>query len=149
MRWLRVLMLWMLALALPVQGMAAVAMLHCDHQAPARQAAATDVAQIEAHADHHGHVHGLHKGHVHDGESTGAASQGAVAQASHDAASHTHAAGHSCSACAACCVALALPPAMPVLATALTAPTSATTLVAPSPSFLTAGPERPPRSLHA
>lgn len=121
MQWLRMFMLWMLALALPLQGMAAVAMLHCGHQAP---------AQIDAHAGH-----GLHEGHVHDDASV--------------TGSHTHSAGHSCSACAACCVALALPPAMPVLAAALTAPTSATTLVAPSPSFLTAGPERPPRSLHA
>lgn len=161
MRCLRVLMLWMLALALPLQGMAAVAMLHCASKAPVRhhagiqaQAAAAEAAQGGEQAGHGGHVHGLHAGHAHhDQRVTGAAPDGPMAQASHDASlpasSHAHAAGHSCSACAACCVALALPPAMPVLAAALSAPTTAATLVAPSPSFLTAGPERPPRSLHA
>ena len=43
MRWLRVLMVWMLALALPMQGMAAAAMLHCgsaERHAPPQHAVA-------------------------------------------------------------------------------------------------------------
>lgn len=141
MRWLRVFMVWMLALALPVQGMAAAAMLHCgsaERHAPRQHAVADGSVHAAGHGEHH-HPAGHGADHAHAGAP--ADEPGTTP--------HANAAGHACSACAACCVALALPPAMPVLAMADAAPTGVTVLVAPSPSFLTAGPERPPRSLHA
>lgn len=123
MLWLRMFMVWMLALALPMQGMAAAAMRYCGGAEP-QPAAHHAAAEVSVHAaDHRQHHHPAGPG-----------------------ADHAHAAGHACSACAACCVALALPPAMPVPVAVDPAPTAVTALVAPSPSFLTAGPERPPRS---
>lgn len=86
----RFVLVWLMALAIPVQGVAAVGMLHCA-AAPADQ----------AHALHDGH----HPGHHHAG--------GDQAEAGDDAglsqADDGHALGHKCSACAACCAGLGLP----------------------------------------
>lgn len=142
MRLLRVIMLWWMVLALPMQGMAAAAMLHCG-------AAGAPVPASSPQQAHHDGIHhaapeadAAHAAHAHHA----ADAEGSAPAFGHDAG---HAAGHACSACAACCVAMGLPAGMPVLATAPAATTAVTALVAPAPSFLTAGPERPPRSQRA
>lgn len=159
MRLLRVIMLWWMVLALPMQGVAAAAMLHCGAAASGAPAYAS--SQQPAAAEHHGGMHAgadpaQHAHHAHPamampddaGTTDGLTPDEPLSgqPASHQAGP---AAAHACSACAACCVAMGLPTGMPTLVAAPTAPTAVTALVAPAPSFLTAGPERPPRSQRA
>ena|SRR6218665_1978348 len=119
-RWLQALV-WLLALALPLQTQARVSMLGCGpvHEAPAPQP-----HQMMDGADHHVHHH----------------------QQAEPSEPQTHAkASHQCSACAACCIGAALPSA----ALQLEGPTGhGVRLAAPEPASLdvvTALLERPPR----
>lgn len=110
---IRLLLVWLLAVALPVQGVSAATMQFCGHAAAPVHAAGHD---------HHAHADG-------GGAQKPAADPGA----------------HKCSACAACCMATALPPGGAPLA----APQPDVPTAQPVPS-LYADPdasalERPPR----
>jgi hypothetical protein len=125
----RLVFVWLIAVALPIQGAAAATMLHCA-STPGHEAVAVA-----------GHEHGRagHAGHHH---ADAAAQPPGDAHATH----HTADGKHSCSACASCCSATALP-AMPL---GLASQTVAQSLT-PAPErhlvvFLTGGPERPPRT---
>lgn len=116
MRALRIVVMWLIALALPVQGLAAATMLSCgggDHQ------------QVASH-DHHDHAM------EHGGEQA--------------APNHDHA---KCSACADCCIAGALPAAVMTLDPLERTTERAAAWRAAPASFVTGGPERPPRHLLA
>jgi len=135
-------LIWLLALALPIQGLAAATMVNCsighEHHdtAPAASGAAGHgVAPYHAHGaglTHQMHAHATDSGDQHAANDDGAPIL------------------HKCSACAACCMGLALPsagssaPELP-LAAAVALPTPAVHAVA----FLTGGPDRPPRALSA
>jgi hypothetical protein len=130
---LRTVLLWILMTALPLQGWAAAAMLHCG---PSHQR--MDVTAPES-GDHHDaagsdHGHLADLGEVAASESHGKASHGSPSLAK-----------FKCSACAACCLGLALPSMAP----AFEPLERASTLVPPASSapvvFLTGGQERPPR----
>jgi hypothetical protein len=128
-------LVWLLALAVPLQGLAAATMLHC---APLRGDAAPQAA------------------HNHDHHVSSAALPHASASKDHDAhhasASHHGHDGddtspvHTCSACATCNVGIGLPSTP----TPLAEPTAATALLPALASvhaaFLTSAPERPPRA---
>ncbi|MCR5869156.1 hypothetical protein [Aquincola sp. J276] len=155
MRLLRVIMLWWMVLALPMQGLAATAMLHCG---AATSGAMAHAGSHQAHQDvqhdglHSGMDHQAHENHGYPAAATpdaGGATDGLTPDEPPPGPAAGPLYGHACSACAACCVAMGLPAAMPVLASAPAATTAVATLVAPAPSFLTAGPERPPRSPRA
>lgn len=129
----RIALMWLVALAVPLQGVAAATMMACGpSHAPA--------AQGQAQADHDAALHApVEHAHHH----------GAVAH--HDmGANDGHAvktAPQKCSVCASCCTATMLPTALPSLPTA-----AVPDFVVPrAPSdvalFLTDGPERPPRIL--
>jgi len=126
-----------MVLALPLQGMAAVARLHCGSADPG-------VSVRAGHAEHHaGHA----ADHAHHGH---AAMQAAVMA---DGASDLqppsalpHGVGHSCSACAACCAGLGLPAATTVLAEPDLANVPVMAAGQPAFHFIASGPERPPRS---
>lgn len=131
----RLLLLCLMAVALPVQGFAAGGGVHCGamHE---RMHAAT--VQEHHHADaameHHGHA-ALHQ-HGHDGADDQETAQGGLS-------------AFKCSACAACCVAIGLPTAalrLPAVPAESAQPSFA---AGPTLSFLTSGPERPPRSVLA
>lgn len=141
-RFWRALLLCVLALALPLQGAAAAAMVHCAAMPVHEPAFAPEASS------HHD------AGHAHAGAPTDAIDAAADATAVHDAdgssgllaKAHTAGAGHQCSACAACCAGMAIParstvwpaeepPSLP--------PPAAETSVA---SFISGGLERPPRS---
>jgi hypothetical protein len=129
---LKSLLLWLLALALPVQALAAAGMQHCgaSHErmrvAPAAHAHAHEEAAGGGHEHHH------------------AAAPAAEAQDDH-AGSGAGLAGFSCSACAACCIALALP-AAGVRSAAPPPEAYASALSAvPVPPYVTGGLDRPPR----
>ncbi|TAL20768.1 MAG: hypothetical protein EPO01_12965 [Aquabacterium sp.] len=134
-RTVRLFLLWLLAVALPMQGAAAAAMLHCSQAQGAGQVA------TQAHAHHHDHDHG----HDH-AAMQGHADAGNARSATHD----DHAAGKTgCSACASCCHALALPAPAIVLPMQEPAFTPFALRAHAAAVFLTDGPERPPRALLA
>jgi len=112
--------MWLLTLAIPVQGFAAASMLGCGtgHQ---RAAGGHSHALVT-----HRHAVDVPQ-HSHDGESSKA----------------------SCSACASCCMSAALP-ATPVVFEATHMPDSFVLLAPHRvASFIGGGPERPPRSILA
>ncbi len=140
----RLLLIWLMALALPVQGFAAAAGRHCaaGHE---RAQVATVVAATGSEAVQRAHD-GYQAMHGH-----AAADAGHHSDAAPDGgkASPLTADTTKCSACAACCAALALPagpivlPA-PVLGTAVALPA-----VVAAASFVPGGLDRPPRALAA
>jgi hypothetical protein len=155
---IRTLLIWLLALALPTQGMAAATMAFCgpNHHGAGPAAHAQHAAAQHAHPGsavqgghtHHGANHAEHPGAIHGAHHAGAAqadegsSSGDVGKAP---ANLKQADSQKCSACASCCSAAALPASSPSLA----APDfSATVFAIVEPSvepFAADGLERPPR----
>ena len=146
--------MWLLALAVPVQGFAAASMLRCG---PGHHDTVSGHSHADADHDHDGHPHDDAMGAVPDEAQDEAHAHaddigGDVVSSDQDAApAHglDKAKTGSCSACASCCTATAL------LSKALTfeaspAPESFQPLAPRSvATFLTEGPERPPRSILA
>lgn len=131
---LRSFLLWLVVLAVPLQGLAAATMLNC----AAMHGAATAVLERAGHGDQ---AHEHEDAHAH------------AAVAAHDESAAdpglAHAADHKCSACAACHASIGLPAALPPLPAFDLGEARA---AAPAPgveAFLTGGLERPPRSAHA
>ena len=134
----RTLLMWLLMLAVPVQGAAAATMAFCgpnDHGAGQAVSAGADHAHPDgegSEGDHH------HAQEAHDED----------ASPSPQAAPHAkfvHAAKHKCSACASCCAAAALPSASAAFEPPLLG-NSFLPLVSRSVVLLPAdGLERPPR----
>jgi hypothetical protein len=121
----------LLALALPAQGLANAAMLHCGSSHERMHT--TQVAPQTA--DHHAH-HGAAADHAEH------AGHGPVAPDK-----LTDLGQYKCSSCASCCAGMALPSAVPQL---VVPEPGATVFAADAPGvvvFATDGPDRPPRSL--
>jgi hypothetical protein len=131
----RAVVLLLVALALPLQAVAAAAMLHCQPAAGGHAAVhgadradpAAGLAGQGAHASDHGHA----DGHAHTAP-PGDADAGPGS-------------AHACSACATCCTLAGVP--VMVLGVPAPEPTPAARGDAPPPAamFLTSGVERPPR----
>ena len=138
--------MWLLVLALPLQGCAAATMAACG-------------------AAHHGAVRVAHGGHEHASHAHAADAIDASASIDHAAAAHavaphdgstagSHATEHAqglgkCSACAACCTVAFLPTAVIAFNTPQAGAVLATVEPAARVGFFTDGPERPPRSFLA
>jgi hypothetical protein len=129
--------MWLLALALPVQGVSAATMLACGlghHEHPASE------ASVHSHAHTVGHVHAL-AASSHD--------TGAITGAPPGKADLGKVAGHKCSACASCCLGAAVPTEAASF-DAIQLPEVFASLVARTlPAYLTDGLERPPRTFLA
>lgn len=127
----RCLLIWLMALAVPMQGMAAASLRHC---LPSHQRSGTLLAAGHSQT---GPSHGHH-----------ATDSAAGAGAAHDAGPDKTADGHKagkCSACAACCVALGLPaPAVRVPVVPADSFIAILRTEAP-PSFVPGRLDRPPR----
>ena len=98
--WVRIVIVWLLALALPVQALASATMLHCG---PSHQRMHASSLGTTPHAAAH-HDHAQHQ---------------AASAPDHDAARGAPLADlgkYKCSACASCGSAYALPSSMPVIA---------------------------------
>jgi uncharacterized protein involved in copper resistance len=138
---LRTFLMWLLMLAIPVQGFAASAMLHCGPGHQRQQQAAAAMDGHEAHAAHHGQ-----RGHsAHHAEH--AMSTAVDDIASDDSVAPTSLAAAKCSACAYCCYASAIvgtPPFVDVV-TPDTAPDAA--LPPRVEAIVPDGLDRPPRLL--
>lgn len=135
-------MMWLLLLALPLQGFAAATMVNCgpNHH---RMWEASAAAQVPSHG-HAGHGdphHAMGTAEVeHTTASSAPASEGS--SAAHDLGTLSK---FKCSACAACCMGAALPTA--TLTFASVAPATVPTFFVPVShvGFFTDGPDRPPR----
>jgi hypothetical protein len=135
----RIALMWLLALAVPAQGFAAASMLNCG---PGHHGA------LKVHAHDHGpgeatqHSHD-NAGHV-DWHAQGFAERstdGAEAPAAHGVVKV------SCSACASCCTAAALPTAAVTFDAAPVDDFMVQLASRSIAAFLTDGPERPPRTI--
>lgn len=128
---LKFMLVWLIALALPVQALAGATMLHCGpgHQRvhAAQMGTAPDVS---AHHDHSQHQSA--SSHEHDAGKT---------------ASMADLGKYKCSACAACGSACALPSSMPVIEAPEFGATVFLAVVPAVEAFAVDGPDRPPRSV--
>ena len=154
---LRTVLIWLVALAIPAQGMAAVAMLHCGPGHPAASAAQPKVQAQPgdlwlAPADSAAHSHASHGAADVDvaGDTgkyaalpdTADTAQGGKATVASKAAGSAH---QKCSACASCCAGLALP-STAVMLQAIDPVREVTVLPRSwAASIVIDGPERPPR----
>ena len=143
--------MWLLALAVPVQGFAAASMVGCGtgHGAAGLHFHAQGMHGHQKAASHSfdGHADAMaHAGHPHPAD---AASHGDAHESYTDTAKESKFSKASCSACASCCTSAALP-TTPVVFQATEVP-SVFILLAPQPvvSFVSGGLERPPRSFLA
>ena len=131
---LRLMLLCLMAVALPVQGFAATGTVHCATMHERMQVAALH-HQDDGADHHHAQAASQHdRSSADTGPDDGAARAGGV---------------FKCSACAACCVGLGLP------ASTIRVPQGPAEGLSPQPvqrsvaPFLTGGPERPPRTVLA
>src|SRR5213595_318222 len=133
-RVLRIMVMWLLGLAVPVQGFAAASMIGCGtgHGATGMHSHAQGMHGHERSAAPHSHdgyadamAHGGHHHH------TDTASDGDAHTSHADSAKGSKFSKASCSACASCCTSAALP-TTPVVFQATEAP-SVFVLLAPQP----------------
>ncbi|MBP7667821.1 MAG: hypothetical protein KA774_13315 [Burkholderiaceae bacterium] len=147
-RVLRTILVWVMALAMPLQGMAASAMLFCapGHagvlQGPGPAAAAVGGSHA-AHAHHHGHdADAMDQA----APTIEVAADAPCAGADGPSDPPPHHGKFSCSACAACCVALALPGRLVLPAASGPSQQVPTATAAPVASHQPDGLDRPPRA---
>lgn len=142
--WLRLLIVWCIAIALPVQGVAGATMAHCG-ASHGRMGAALAAAQHRPvqHAAAAAHHHGTDV----------AAEAGQADRADPDTATPAEAqAGklsgqdpYKCSSCASCCAGSALPSATLRLPEAPAEPVAFAEVMVTVDAFASDGPDRPPR----
>jgi hypothetical protein len=152
---IRTTLIWLMAIALPVQGAAAATMLACGpghHGASAAHShAAAEPAHVHAgstephvHPDGHaalGHADSGHHGHDQEIPS---GSESAAADGN-----EVHKAAGKCSACASCCTVAVLPTSVLPIGSPPAVDRVVTVFQAQSAVFMTGGPERPPRTILA
>ena len=140
---IRTLLVWLLVLAVPAQGAAAVTMAFCgpNHHGGSTAASAPQAGPAE-HSSHHGDGQGTpghHEAAAQADESDAAAARPATSSPG------GHAVKQKCSACASCCSLGAIPsPPLSVPAPAVT-PTVFSAIVPTVSAFAADGPDRPPR----
>ena len=140
---IRTILVWLLVLAVPAQGAAAVTMALCgpNHHGGAAATSAAQAGSAEQ-ANHHSAEPGA-PGHHHmaaqaDKDDSASASPAVSAQGS-------HAVKQKCSACASCCsLGAILSPMLAVPAPTVT-PTVFSAVVLTVSAFAADGPDRPPR----
>lgn len=135
----RIFIAWLIAAALPLQGIASASMLLCGQPAPAAAAVHEDAA---AHADHHAHGHASHALPDEADSQPGLAPavdepQASVAPGHHD---------HSCSICASCCHVMALAETVAPLVASESPSTALGQPSAPVTTRASPLPDKPPRA---
>lgn len=132
--WLKILVVWLMALALPAQGLAAATLMHCGQSQQRHHSAPAVLPDATAH-QHHAMVHA---------QRADKAEPSATASTDNPQP-QTALAKIGCSACAACCTAALLASEWPQLAAPEAAPASFATLVRSIEAVASDGPDRPPR----
>ena len=141
--WLRLLIVWFIAIALPVQGMAGVTMAHCG-SSHARMGATMEAPQQHRHADHEAGTAHHHAADV--GDSAAQQKHGTAPQAKVQSGKLSDLAQYKCSSCASCCAGSALPSALPRLPEPIAAPAVFAEEMVTVDAFASDGPDRPPRT---
>jgi len=138
--WLRLLIVWFVAVALPVQGMAGATMAHCgpshERMGAAMEASRHGQAAHETGAAHH---------HDDTAASAGQADHATVTQAKAQPRNLSDLGQFKCSSCASCCAGFALPAATPRLPESAPAPAVFAEEMVTVDTFASDGPDRPPR----
>lgn len=155
----RALFIWLLVLAVPVQGLAAALMVSCGSH-PQAGALATLLPAQPGHAAMAGHVpDGAQAADVeadaavapcpHQAQHAGAGVIGDAGTGMADAAASAHGNGHTCSACAACC-SVGAPPSLALAVPVAASPGAQFAAVQTAvDGFAADGLERPPRATSA
>jgi hypothetical protein len=135
----RTLLIWLLVLAVPAQGVAAATMAFCG---PSHHGGGSPRAELSATSAEHSHHGDALAGHELDADAapvvTGADEVSVIVKAS-------QAAKQKCSACASCCSLGAILTTLPLVPTTDSAPTVFVTVVPTVDAFAADGPDRPPR----
>jgi len=139
-RVVRLVLTWLLALALPVQGVAAATMAACGARHAIHAAATAHAASrgIDS-AGHHTHRHDAATAHAND----------ARARPLHAATKASDDSVHKCSACASCCLNAVVATATITFDTIARADRFAPLVTAGPAAYVTEGQERPPRTFLA
>ena len=137
----RCVVMWILLLALPLQGFAAATMINCgaNHH---RMLAASASAATEV------HEHAMSGHHQHEADLAGDMHAAAVDDDEHGASLAHHLdklTKFKCSACAVCCMGAAMPTAALVIASFPPTMTTALFVSTPHADFVSDGLDRPPR----
>ena len=139
-RWVKLLLICVVALTLPMQGVASASKLMCGHGVPMLKG---DARSIDEHADPAAHrlqVHDQHDRH-------GLQGPPAADPAASDNSDNSEHSTHKCSACATCCSFVALPSkALLPLSNKFSSAHTASAVTGLK-SVDVKGPERPPRLL--
>lgn len=159
---IRTLLIWLLVLAVPAQGVAAATMAFCGPQHHgSRPFAQAQTAAPDRDAQPCGHAAGAVQNHDHDlsheqPQAQAQAQSAAAAEADPSFASDSDANGegqqakqHKCSACATCCSVNALLTSVLAVPSPVFTPTVFSTVVPSVDAFAADGPERPPRPVLA
>jgi hypothetical protein len=135
---IRTLVVWLLALALPMQGVAAATLVFCGQASHHERHQA--VAAGVVHADVHSHA---------NAEVAASAATAATAAIHGGDCQPASAEGHTCSACAACCSVGAMLSPVPTVPMPDSAPIEFLMLVRAIGAFVADGLDRPPRRVFA
>lgn len=153
-RVVRAFLVWVMVIAMPVQGMAASAMLFCgaSHERMMQGLVLDAPASAPGHSGDAAHEVAAmdHGDHEHAGSGAPVASEPDMAADGDGMGSlFPHHGKFSCSACAACCTALALPASFELPQAVRTAHALRSSPVAPVASHQPDGLDRPPRAVLA
>ena len=140
--WLRFLVVWLVAIALPVQGIAGVTLAHCA-KGQERMGAAVPVTAHQ-HAGQDDAVAHRHDRHASQGIAAADLAQAAQEPVKTDKMSHLG--QHTCSSCESCCSGSALSSAMPRMPQVAAAQAVFAEEVVSVDAFVSSGPDRPPRT---
>lgn len=142
---IRTLLIWLLVLAVPAQGLAAATMAFCgpNHHGGDSASTASQLGSNPAEHAHHGDAAPAPELEASaPADEAGADDASAISKAS-------HAAQQKCSACASCCSLGAMLTTVPVIPVADSAPMVFAAVVPTVDPFAADGPDRPPRNVLA
>jgi hypothetical protein len=137
----RTLLVWLIVLALPVQGASAAAMAFCG---PAHHGGGSARTAVTTSVSEHSHHSGAEV--AHDFE-VFVSAEAAVADDASSMLKASQAATQKCSVCASCCSLGAILSTVPVVPVTDSAPTVFSTVVPTVDAFAADGPDRPPRNV--
>ena len=140
---IRTLLIWLLMLAIPAQGVAAAAMAFCGPKHHGGGSAVTvDRAASPVHAPGDHEAAGAHEQQRFQTSAPALDEPGVPSKAKVNSSDQ-----HKCNVCGACCSTGALMGGLPVLPTANAVSASFSSVVATVDPFAADGPDRPPRNL--
>jgi hypothetical protein len=139
----RALLVWLVVLAVPLQGAAAASMAFCG---ATHHGGGPALAAVSTSAFEHTHHGGADLEHHFDAD---VSSKAVIADDGSSMSKAGQAVDQTCSVCASCCSSGAMLATLPVVPATESAPTVFTTVVPTVDAFAADGPDRPPRGVLA